>query len=1850
MKDYKIIFISFVLFIFMLGAVNAVDSDEVITNEVDVDDTVSVDDSSILSDSNNAKEIYVNDTGDDSNTGSAESPYATINKAVSNVTDSDKATIYLSEGTFASDNDTNFNIQLLHKRNGGSLSFIGAGADKTIIDGQSAFRFAIFGYNTNITLKDICFINCKQNFGGVIRDDGGILNIENCVFKDSYVTGTQGGAIYISDNGVLNVKDSQFISCSVKSTYGNGAGGAIYSNGIASMNLENNLFIGTTISSGMGVAVYTNSKSYISGNKFINLTGTNDASIYINSQGSTICNNEFINCSNPSTTYSILNIAYGSCELKNNTFTNSSNSVGNIYSTGQVSGLTVTMENNVIDVSNSQINNGIDILVNVTDDMGNIVKTNSFTINFVNENNTYTFNPFDKNGKSHINFGSMPEVGIYNVTATCGGTTTDVLATANIHYSNELVELYVSPEGSDANNGTQEFPFETIAHAIDVGFEKTFNVVVHLLEGTYSGDGNVELRIANKGTLQIIGEKYGETIIDGNEETWFLAISTESIIKNLKFINGVGKVISGKVTLLDCIVDNCNGEGDPIIGNVNMDNLTFTNNYGFIELSLSNNFKINNSYFANNYNEYGSGILYSSLFSPLTIENCKFINNTVEEYGGAIFIEYAFLGVEIKDSYFEGNSAQDGGAIYVPTEGGYITFENNTFKNNNAVNNGVLGFNYEDWDVYMTPALVFNDCRFINNSAVKGGVASLKIAIFTDCSFINNTADYGGALNVLAYCIDPDEPVYTNPDEEEMITTLELNNVVFENNIAKINGNDIYLGEKNYMYDADYLYQYIPLTITFNNKTVNSLIDDLTATVTGPCDAIIGSAYDMTFEFDGTKIGSAKIINGVATLNYAGFEDGEYVLSGNSYLPNSENVINEGTITVRLEDIKDHLEFWISPEGSDEDGNGSQTNPFKSISHAVNEASKKSRDIVINIAEGTFAGDLNTGLSLSSMNNITLIGAGINKTIIDGENINYFATITDGKNIVIISNLTIKNMLPDNRQTKIINSANPITINDGATLLLDTVEIVDNHGGEAIIINNGNLTINNSIFKRNGFSLYGIEGSNIIIDDCLFEDNYVKFTLISGNDLVINNSEIKNIYNVIDATYQLTFDLINKNPYAEGNVTIENTKISNDGSVEALNELGVTTSGKFVNPALAINGNVNMNNCSMVNNFNGTLNTNQQASAYLSILGFVYGQRVKTADIHNSSFANFQYIWGQNAGGILKFDGCLFENLDNIAFIRNVGDSIYNFNNCIFMNCTTFIKFNHERSKSIPMDALNFNTNYWGNNTPSTFTFGDLEGIREETYTPDNWIILTLEENEPLFKLTNGENTTSYEGTLPAKISYIVDENGNVIPVVNIAGTGYKFTVDENGTVVLNITNPIKDVVPLVPVNETVFANNVSLKIGEAAVFTANFTDKWGLPLKNTIVSFIIGENTINATTDANGTASFDIDFGLGAYTVVVTNPATSQNISRSIDITTDDTIAASDVTATYGVPSKFIANFTDQYGKALANTNVTFKVGNGVVNAITDANGTASFDIDLKPGIFGVEIINPVTGQSISKTITVTVAETISASDVTATYGDAAKFAATFTDQYGVALAYTNVTFKVGENTINATTDVNGTASFDVNFDAGKYNVTIANPVTGQAVTKAIVVSKLATKLTATKVNMVYNTGKSLKATLKDANGKALEKQTVYIKINGKTYKRTTNAKGQVSLKITLPVKKSYTATVTYNGNANYANSSASAKVVVKKASPKMAAKAKTFKTKTKKYTIVLKDNKGKAMKKAKVTLTTKVKGKTVKLTVKTKNNGKATFNLKKLVKGKYTASVKFAGNKNFKATTKKVKITVKK
>ena len=1820
MKDYKILLISFVLLVFMIGAVSAADvnssDDAMATSDesavgIDLPGIIipdipigpGGDDDEPVDVEVTTKDIYVKDTGNDSNTGSAESPYATIGKAISDVNASNIATIYIGEGTFISDDDSNFNIQLLHKSNGGSLTFIGAGADKTFIDGQSAFRFATFGYNTNITLKDISFINFKQGNGAVISDNGGILTIENCVFKDVYSTGHQGGAIYMANNnGVLTVKDSSFISCSANGkSISQPGGGAIFARNIDSLNLVNNNFIAVSIVRGSGVAVYSsNSKTYIDGNKFINLTGTNDASIFVNDlKGSTICNNQFINCSNPSTTYSIVNIAYGSSTMKNNTFINSTNSVGNIYSTGAINGLNFTIDEDLIDVGNAEINNGVEISVNVTDDMGNIVKISSFKLNFVNENNTYTFNPSSRNEKFYFNFDSMPEVGIYNVTITSGDTTSDALSTADIQYSNEIVDLYVSPKGADENNGTINSPFATIQHAVDVGFEKTFNVVIHLLKGTYSGEGNVEIRIANKGTLQILGEKYGETIIDGNEETWFLHISTESILKNLKFVNGYGdSLITGneKVSLIDCIMDSNNGEGSSILSNLNIDNLTFTNNKGYYLISAKN-IKASNSYFANNTNEYESGgaIAIENWMSMTIIENCKFINNTAGETGGALFCGGAY-GISIENCYFDGNYAPNGGAIFNPTQG-IVTVTNATFINNKADVNGVFG-DVDSSMSFISPALKFNDCRFINNSATKAAVSTIKIGIFEDCSFINNSADYGGVFVLLPYAIEPEEPVFIDYETEEIIDSLEFNNVIFENNIARINGKDIYLEKHSYWEEDEYLKYAIPLTITFSDLNVTSLVDDLTANVSGPSGAVIGSFYDLIFELNGSKVGSAKINNGVSTLNYAGFDDGEYVLSGNTYLVNPENVVNDAKVIVKLENVLSNVEFWVSPEGSDENGNGSESNPFKSISHAVAEASKICRNITIHLTEGNFAGALNTALTLSSMNNIRLNGAGVDKTIIDGENTNYFAKITAGKNKIIISNLTIKNMLPDNRDSRIFDSTSPISIDEDSTLELNNIVLSDNHGGDAIISNEGNLYIINSIITRNGLSKFGIivggnqidHVGNIYLDNSSIFDNYAVGTrsagfkgMISAKLAVVNNTIFKSNFILVNPSSLGSSDFV---LIKATDIVIENTDVSSGGNNESLKSLGFSDDSITFNPALTIAGNLNMTNTNMVNDFNGTIysiETTQPSTFAVVCLSALntYQDRGEVLNIVNSSFVNFRYIWMVNAYFEFKynFDGCVFENDTYLALSRStiVEGTQYNITNSVFLFDGDVV-INQQRFSDCEVPYTNFNNNYWGNNSKPTVYFLGNMGIKDETYSPDTWIVLTSEDEKSVIKnLTDGENITAYTGNAPIRTDY-ADNNGALDYAVVFGPVGYLFTTDDEKNVIFNESEAMYPFVAADPMDyrtpSVITITGLSGDLGVVGILV----DPVGNPIANATVSSIVGgENIANVTTDENGvftvkgikngvlTILFNgtVDYFDTEYNMTFTNAGKTTKSFINLDTIESDLAVK--------------GTLVDDEGNPIANAVITYTLnGENSTNVTTDANGV--FQVQAAPDAV-LDIL--------------------------------------FAGNEGADPVNTTLTIKglssVRDSTVFVSEDFSQCAC---DFYEGER-------------------------------------GGNFTFQLVDGKGNPLANKTIYIGYNGVTLNRTTDANGFASVQINLKNAGLYTFVLVFLGDEDYNATMAVHKVNIEKKTTSISAKAKTFKAtaKTKKYTVTLKTIKsaldGKTYLAAGKKVTLQINGKTY--TAKTNAKGQATFNLKITKKGKFNAVIKYAGDNTYKESSAKAKITIK-
>ena len=152
-------------------------------------------------------------------------------------------------------------------------------------------------------------------------------------------------------------------------------------------------------------------------------------------------------------------------------------------------------------------------------------------------------------------------------------------------------------------------------------------------------------------------------------------------------------------------------------------------------------------------------------------------------------------------------------------------------------------------------------------------------------------------------------------------------------------------------------------------------------------------------------------------------------------------------------------------------------------------------------------------------------------------------------------------------------------------------------------------------------------------------------------------------------------------------------------------------------------------------------------------------------------------------------------------------------------------------------------------------------------------------------------------------------------------------------------------------------------------------------------------------------------------------------------------------------------------------------------------------------------------------------------------------------------------------------------------------------------------------------------------------SNGGAIYVMSDYAVIKNNIFKKNTASKG-----LALYAKGDSPKTT---GNT-FVNGKTSNTFVWDKITPKMAASAKTFKksVKIKKYTITLKNDWNQVMKSKKVILIVNKKT----FTAYTNSKGQATFKITNLnKKGKFTAAVKFTGNKYYYTVTKKPKITVK-
>ena len=423
----------------------------------------------------------------------------------------------------------------------------------------------------------------------------------------------------------------------------------------------------------------------------------------------------------------------------------------------------------------------------------------------------------------------------------------------------------------------------------------------------------------------------------------------------------------------------------------------------------------------------------------------------------------------------------------------------------------------------------------------------------------------------------------------------------------------------------------------------------------------------------------------------------------------------------------------------------------------------------------------------------------------------------------------------------------------------------------------------------------------------------------------------------------------------------------------------------------------------------------------------------------------------------------------------------------------------------------------------------------------------------------------------------------------------------------------------------------------------------------NTTITIYKNEEPIGTYHGVSG-EGLPISLSPGTYKAVISLDRIEGGVDGEATITvltTPTTITATDVTTTYNDNDYMTVTLVDNETNPLANVEITVEMNGQTIKNTTDSNGqitvaTKGVAAGTYDAIVKFEGNENYTASEATAKIIINKAESaVSAEDANATYGETISIQVKSENATEISyqiLDKNNVEVKSGTVSPNEKITVS-------NLAAGEYTLKLSfagdENYTASEATAKITVNKDSTKISASAVTTTYNVAKNLVITLKDSNGKALSGVEISVNL-GSNKKYTTDKNGQVKVAIGKLVPKTYNAKISFAGNENYTASQTSAKVVVKKATPKMTASAKTFKfeDKTKKYTITLKDNKNKVMKNKKVTL--KVNGKTY--TAKTNSKGVATFKLSKLTKkGKYTAAITYAGDKYYNKLNKKAKITVK-
>lgn len=672
----------------------------------------------------------------------------------------------------------------------GGVIFNAAAALK-IIESEFCDNTATYGgvlYNSegDVTILETAFSENTANRGGAIYAGGGTLLIKQSVFAGNISDGWHfggGGAIFNKNQAILSIIESEFRDN--KTNHEFGGGGAIKGEGeltISESTFKGNAAVGSYKC--YGGAIYNEGPLKITKSTFTDNTANDQGgAIYLNSDdysssisGSVLARNTS-NSGGGALFHTDGELTVTDSQFKNNHAENAGNG-GAVYNSGSLTlSKSVFVSNDAGHCGGAVFNTEGDLTVSDSSFKKNTAQNGAAISNKgyfkiseceITDNNSSNIvlnldyleisnSLFMDNQAEYIicNNGEIANLGIFNVKFGDNATESVILNRGkfcvlergtfeNTNFSKNIVNqteltlnhVKITSEG------------HTILNYGYILIKGGYNELLDKIDGEGSVE-SIENRIPQKGISDFgyLDEKIHEC--RGNE----IVLSEDISIENYEmdyYEGGIELDIDGLV--IDGAGHTIDGGGKSRIFIITGDNITLKN------ITFKNGFTHRN--YQTLINNMGSAIKVNN-GSDITIENCKFINNTSDDGKGAIFNSAAAL--KIFESEFCDNTAKYGAAVF--NLKGTLSIVKSDFNLNasddgGAVYNskGVLSLNESEFGQNLAKSyggaitnkgsVTLSGCNFSENSAkVNGGaINNMGSVTLEGCDLSGNTSNEGGAV------------------------------------------------------------------------------------------------------------------------------------------------------------------------------------------------------------------------------------------------------------------------------------------------------------------------------------------------------------------------------------------------------------------------------------------------------------------------------------------------------------------------------------------------------------------------------------------------------------------------------------------------------------------------------------------------------------------------------------------------------------------------------------------------------------------------------------------------------------------------------------------------------------------------------------------------------------------------------------------------------------------------------------------------------------------------------------------------------------------------------------------------